>query len=152
MSNEEVAVTRQPPEGFVLIRTGDGFNSVIMPAYVQFHDHGVNFGFFVEKKHCNPMGTCHGGMLMTFVDVMLGGTLCRKFGKFVNVPTLNLSCDFVSSPIVGDWLYSELHSLHMTRSVGYVSGAIIGPKGLVVRASGSFKLPKEIQPPGNITC
>jgi len=144
MSDKAVQPTRQPPEGFVPIKNMGGFNDVIEPAFARFTEDGVDFGFFVEKKHCNPMGTCHGGMLMTFVDIMLGGYLCRRVGKFVGMPTININCDFLAAPVVGDWLQSEIHFLHFTASVGYVSGSIIGPQGTVLRASGAFKVPKDV--------
>lgn len=142
MSDNAVQPNREPPEGFVPLKDMGGFNEVVAPSFVRFHDDGIDFGFFVEKQHCNPMGTCHGGMLMTFVDIMFAGMLCRRLGKFVGTPTMNINCDFLAAPVVGDWLQSEMHFMHFTNSVGYVSGAIIGPNGTVLRASGAFKLPK----------
>jgi hypothetical protein len=43
---------------------------------------------------------------------------------------------------MGDWLQSERHFLHLTNSVAFVAGAIHGPGGVVIRANGTFRLPK----------
>lgn len=142
MSEQKDVAVRAVPDGFTLLRELGGFNDVVAPCYVRFGENDIAFGFFVEPHHCNPMGSCHGGMLMTFVDIMFAGIVCHRIGKFVGTPTMNISCDFLSAPKVGDWVQSELHFIHLTNSVAFVGGAIIGPAGIAVRANGAFRLPK----------
>jgi uncharacterized protein (TIGR00369 family) len=131
------------PEGFVPMKEIGGFNDHVGPCYIRFRDQDFDFGFVVEDHHCNPAGLCHGGMLMTFVDIMFAGMVCARLGKFAMTPTMNLTCDFVAAAKKGDWLQSELHFVHLTGSVCYISGAIVGPQGVVLRANGTFRLPRQ---------
>jgi len=148
MSDQETVSTRTPPEGFALMKELGGFNDLVAPVYARFRnkegDKDIDFGFFVEAHHCNPADHCHGGMLMTFVDVMFAGMVCMRLGKFAMTPTMNITCDFVAAAKKDEWLQSEMHFMHLTNSVGYVSGAIVGPAGVVLRANGTFKLPKAV--------
>src|SRR3546814_5703140 len=53
-----------------------GFMAVNGPLWGRIDDDGLPvMGFRVEARHCNPMQTCHGGMLMTFADMLLGFTV-----------------------------------------------------------------------------
>lgn len=142
MSDQKDVAAGTIPEGFTLLKSLGGFNDVVAPCYVRFRDKQIDFGFFVEPHHCNPAGNCHGGMLMTFVDIMFAGMVCSHLGKFAITPTMSINCDFVAGARKGDWLQSEMHFLHLTNSVAFVGGAIIGPGGIVLRANGTFKLPK----------
>jgi uncharacterized protein (TIGR00369 family) len=142
MSEQQDSSARVVPEGFILMDKIGGFNDVIAPCYARFRGKEIDLGFFVEAHHCNPMGSCHGGMLMTFVDIMFAGVVCTHIGKFVGTPTININCDFVAGARQGDWLQNETHFLHLTNSVAYIGGSIVGPNGIVLRANGAFRLPK----------
>ncbi len=41
------------------------------PLYGKREDNSIVLGMVVEPHHCNPGGTCHGGMLMTLADMLL---------------------------------------------------------------------------------
>ena len=43
----------------------------IGPLYARLADGEFVLGFRVEPGHCNPGGTCHGGMMSTLADMLL---------------------------------------------------------------------------------
>lgn len=132
------------PKGFLPCRDDNSFNDVVSTMYQKVADDGMPvFGLKVEKKHCNFVGFCHGGAIMTFLDIALSSMVCSKFGQYTSTPTINLSFDFMSIIKEGDFIFTELHAIKLTRTMGFVSVMVEGPRGSVVRASGSFKLPRD---------
>ena len=133
------------PDGFKPYR-GDGtFNDVVQPIYIKKTEDSTMLGFEVKKNHCNFMGMVHGGCVMTFMDMALSAAVCEAMGKYTSSPTINISFDFMSSAKEGDWVYANIPSVKLTRTMGFVSGMLEGPEGPVVRASGVFKLPRDIE-------
>ncbi|NRA41489.1 MAG: PaaI family thioesterase [Pseudomonadales bacterium] len=133
------------PEGFKPYR-GDGtFNDVVQPLYIKKMPNGeTQLGFEVQQNHCNFMGMVHGGCVMSFMDMALSAAVCEAMGKYTSSPTINISFDFMSAAKVGDWVFAAIASVKLTRTMGFVSGMLEGPEGPVVRASGVFKLPREL--------
>lgn len=56
------------PEGFQAIGYSGPFTSLFGPLYVKEIDEALVIGMFVVKKHLNPGGVAHGGMLATLAD------------------------------------------------------------------------------------
>ncbi|MDY0005813.1 MAG: PaaI family thioesterase [Spongiibacteraceae bacterium] len=133
------------PEGFVAFPRGYGFNDAIAPLYYRMVDNAPEFAFRVEKHHCNPIGICHGGVFMTFMDIALSGAICASLGKLVATPTISMAFDFLAGGQLGDWLRAEVQSVHTTRRLGFASGLVVGPSGPVARANGCFRLPSNLQ-------
>lgn len=132
----------QAPEGYMAIPTGLGYTDTLQPFYGKFDEEHARFGFYVEDKHCNPAGVCHGGALMTFLDIAFGGTVMNKFEGLKGLPTINMNTDFVAPGKKGDWLESQVTFIHMTKTMVFIGGVVTGSEGPVVRANASFKLPK----------
>ena len=138
MSDKEI------PEGFKLFGSDQSFNDVISPVYLKVDDTGPTLGMWVEKQHCNPVGFCHGGAMMTFMDIALSSAVCTALGKYTSTPTVNISFDFMSGAKEGDWISGEIQSVKITRTMAFVSAMIEGPNGSIARASGCYKLPRDI--------
>lgn len=138
-----------PPEGFKpLSRTPDGFFvSVNGPLYRKREGERFVLGMRVEKRHCNPGLICHGGMLMTFVDMamVLAANYQGKLGRFL--PTINLSADFISAAPVDTWLEARTDLLRVTKNMAFAQCMVTGAGAPVVRASGVFKLGPELRRP-----
>jgi uncharacterized protein (TIGR00369 family) len=136
---------RKVPEGFKPVGNDSSFNDVVKPLFIKHADIGPVFGLFVEKQHCNPIQICHGGAMMTLMDMALSSAVCFKLGKFCGTPTVNISLDFISSAKEGDWIEARILSSNLTRTLGFSNGLIEGPRGTVARASGCFKLPNDLE-------
>ncbi|HOW47688.1 MAG TPA: PaaI family thioesterase [Rubrivivax sp.] len=116
------------------------------PLYGRLDAGQLVLGLRVEHRHCNPGGTCHGGMLTTLADMLLvlGATL--QAGDTRYMLTVNLNCDFIGPAAHGSWLEGRLQVLRRTRSLVFCQGAIHADGALVLRLNGIAKPSGEPDP------
>lgn len=135
------------PEGFkALTGAPEGtFTAVNGPLYRRRDGDLFVLGMRVERRHCNPALICHGGMLMTFVDMamVLAANYQGKLGRFL--PTINLSADFISAAPEGAWLEARTDLLRVTRNMVFAQCLVKADATPVVRASGVFKIGPELK-------
>ena len=131
-----------PPEGFKLQSGGphDTFAGVNGPLYRKRDGDFYLLGLRGERRHCNPMGICHGGMLMTLIDMalVLGSNYQAKIGRFL--PTINLSADFLAPAPEGAWLEARTDVLRVARSTVFAQCIVTADGTRVARGSGVFKI------------
>jgi uncharacterized protein (TIGR00369 family) len=130
------------PEGFHERRFGEGFIGVNGPLYARRTEAGVQLGFRVEKRHCNPMGICHGGMMATFCDMLLpisAHVLSKELASRF-LPTINLQIDYLAASPLGAWVQGEAQLLRATRSLVFMQGLVRADGVSVARVSGIFKI------------
>ena len=63
------------PEGFKLAaprNRPNPFNQMVGPFYEKREGKAVSLGLYIEEKHTNSRGICHGGLLATMADLALG--------------------------------------------------------------------------------
>ncbi len=133
------------PQGYVPVASSDAgpFALHCSALYVSEADvHPVRMGFWVEGHHLNPMGSCHGGMLVTFCDMLMPILAQRTRSELrgFQLPSMNLQVDFLSPAREGDWVEGEVEVLRATRSIVVAQCLIRTAAGLVARASGTFKV------------
>jgi uncharacterized protein (TIGR00369 family) len=134
------------PEGFEPFPMDQGFTNHIGPLYWRI-DKGVGvMGFVVLDVHLNPADICHGGMMMTLMDMAVGMNVQLAAKTEVFSPTIQMSYDFLQPAYKGQWLVSEIDFRHTTRRLGFASGLMIGPDGPVLRCNGIAKLPSANDP------
>ena len=138
---DEIELETVPP-GFDLLPAGLGFTDAIAPCYRKLEGNKVVMGLRVEQLHCNTMGVCHGGVLMTLADITAASGVNLVRGKQVGSPTLNLSLDFISAGRFGQWLEAEIAHTTVKRLFGFSSGVISNSEGVVARFNGTFYLPE----------
>jgi uncharacterized protein (TIGR00369 family) len=130
------------PEGFQERRFGAGFIGVNGPLYARLAGAGLQLGFRVEPRHCNPMGICHGGMMATFCDMLLpisAHVLSKEVGNRF-LPTINLQIDYLAATPLGSWVQGEAQLLRATRSLVFMQGLVHADDVAVARVSGIFKI------------
>ncbi|MFZ2994866.1 PaaI family thioesterase [Sphingobium sp.] len=106
---------------------------------MDLEDEPYRFGFTVEERHCNRMRVCHGGMLSTLADIGMGVNANTLSDFNDPTPTISLSVDFIAAAAVGDWIETRTSVLRITRSLCFVEGRLIGPRGAVARCNATFK-------------
>ena len=130
------------PEGFHPRSFGDGFIGVNGPLYVRRAGSTFQLGFRVERRHCNMMGICHGGMMATFCDMLMpisAHVLSAEIGmRFL--PTINLQIDYLAAAPLGAWVQGEAQLLRTTRSLVFMQGLVQADGVSVARTSGIFKI------------
>ena len=132
-------------QGYSLMPDGLGFNDAMAPLFLKQDDTGWNCGFFVEQHHLNPMGVCHGGVLMTFADIGMALGIGHHTGQLLGVFTVNMNTDFLLPAAKGDWVEIHIHHVHTTKTLANISALIHGPRGVVARTNGIYRMPRDWQ-------
>ncbi|HVJ55163.1 MAG TPA: PaaI family thioesterase [Aliidongia sp.] len=126
------------PEGFRAVPM-DRFIGANGPLYAKREGEGLVLGFRVELRHCNPADICHGGMLMTLADMLLGmgSNFQGKLGRFL--PTVSMTTDFLAPAPLGAWVEGRTELLRTTRNLVFAQCLVTADGTLALRASGIMK-------------
>jgi uncharacterized protein (TIGR00369 family) len=92
-------------------------------------------GLLVGDEHANSMGTAHGGVLSTLVDLALGLVVKQTVGAAV---TVDLHARFLAPASVGDWIEGRGQVDAASRSVVQASCVLAVGERVVVRATGVY--------------
>ena len=132
------------PAGFQAMALGDLFIGINGPFYLKHEGPLVQIGFRVERRHCNPMKNCHGGMLASFSDMVLPLSIHRKTAEVGHkfLPTISLQLDYLAPAPLGCWVQGEAEVLRVTRSLVFAQGLVTADGEPAVRISGIFKIGK----------
>lgn len=109
------------------------------PLYGRMDGERFVLGFLCERKHCNPMMACHGGMLATIADMLLllGANVQANLGQFLL--TVRLDIDFIGPVMEGDWLEGRAEVLRAGKSVIFTEGRMSVRGAPVARVSALLK-------------
>ncbi len=130
------------PDGFTELRLGGDFVKANGPLFERFEGEAYQLGFRVEKRHCNTMRICHGGMMATFCDMLLPITAFRRVASLGErfLPTVSLDIDYLAPAPLGAWVQGEAQVLRTTRSMVFAQGLVTADGEPVARVSGVFKI------------
>ncbi|MBR0655456.1 PaaI family thioesterase [Plastoroseomonas arctica] len=116
-----------------------GFPVLLGTFFSKQVDGAWRYGFLAEERHLNVGGVVHGGMLMTFMDDMLGLTVWQAVGR-VPISTIQLNSRFVSPARAGDFVECVPRVERIARSVAFIRGELLVGDRLVLAADGVWKL------------
>ncbi len=135
------------PVGFRPVRfQSNPYLDLVGPLYGRLDGEDFVLGFRVEPRHCNPGGTCHGGMLMTLADMLLLLGANTQSGIRRYMTTVSLTHDFLAPPPAGSWLEGRVQILRTTRSLVFAQGTLSLDGAPVLRSSGILKQVGEEDP------
>jgi len=134
----EMIAAANPPEGFSSILSNSTFGWENGPIFERKGADSAIRGFRVAERHTNAGGMCHGGMMMTFADILLATAVMRV----ANPPfvTVRLTTDFIDGAKLGEWVEGEAEPFSVFDGVVPVSCVIKASGRTVATASGLFKL------------
>ena len=135
------------PEGFVPMRMPTNpFIDGIGPLYGRLEGERFVLGIRIERRHCNPGGTCHGGMVMTLADMLLlmGSNIEGGVNRYFT--TVHVSCDFIAPAPEGVWVEGRMQVLRVARSLVFAQGLFTTGDTVVARCSGILKPVSEPDP------
>ncbi len=125
------------PEGFEPIISHSQFSWRSGPMFEGVKDGKWARGFRVSDIHTNMGGFCHGGMLMTFADIILARGIMEVCPPpFV---TLRMTSDFVSTAMLGAWVEGHSEVSRVTNSLAFVDGELLADGDCCLSFSGVFK-------------
>lgn len=129
------------PDGFRPARIHGDFIAFNGPLYARLDGDRIALGFRVEQRHTNPLGICHGGMLATFVDMLVPCTAMYEPGRERRfLPTISLQIDYLGPSPRGAWVQGEAQILRTTRNMVFGQGLVSADGAPALRFSGIFKL------------
>jgi uncharacterized protein (TIGR00369 family) len=127
----------QPPNGFVPISHTNPFGANIGPIF-EAEQHGqIVRGLYVRPELANSASIAHGGVLMTFADIVLARGVMAEIGRMA--VTVRMVSDFMAPVLVGSWLEGRAEVSRVTRSLAFVSGELSVKGKVVFTAQGTFK-------------
>ena len=91
--------------------------------------------FQADRRHANPMGTVHGGVLCDIADAAMGIAYASELEEGQTFTTLELKINFLK-PVWNARLRAEAHVVKRGKTVGLVECDVVDETGsLVARAS-----------------
>ena len=97
------------------------------------------FSVKVQEMHLNTGKIAHGGFLSTIADTGMGTAAHRVAGDRRCV-TINLDMKFISAGMLDDELKGFVKILKKTKTLVFINCEISNDKGIVVSASGTWKI------------
>ena len=102
-------------------------------------ENNYEFKVKVQNIHLNTGKIAHGGFLSTIADTGMGTAAHRVAGDRRCV-TINLDMKFISISMLDDELKGRVKILKKTKTLVFIYCEISNDKGLVVSASGTWKI------------
>ncbi|HTP60666.1 MAG TPA: PaaI family thioesterase [Burkholderiales bacterium] len=130
------------PEGFKLAaprNRPNPFNQMVGPFYEKREGKTVSLGLYIEEKHTNSRGICHGGLLATMADLALGYA-CLAIGGQTSFVTVSLTLDYAGSARPGDWVQSIAEVQKTGSRLAFANCYLAANEVRIVRASAIFAL------------
>lgn len=126
-----------PPDGFEEYEPVNEFARHNGPLYQkELPENGFVRAFRVLERHTNSGGICHGGMLVSFADMVLGH-MCRRVQGRAGA-TVQLSTSFLAPARLGDWVEGRGTLLRQTRSLLFLRAEVTVGDRLILTADGVF--------------
>lgn len=146
MATTTVMTQADVPAGFrPYVRESFSFFQNLGAIYVRELSCGMQvFGLYVSPNHRNRIGSPHGGMLSTFVDLALGVNLQNARETPESIVTVNLCLDYLTSAKVGDWLEAHVTLRRIGRQFSFADCVLRSGEREVPRASGIFSIVRPI--------
>lgn len=135
--SDDLAAPQDVPAGFAVLDWRRGFGRQIGPLYRKHADGKSVMGFRVEEHHTNGMMNAHGGMLMSFADMAWGNIVSVERSSYW--VTIRLTCDFLSSAKLGDWVEGASEVLSMEDDLFVVRGKVWTADRVLMTGTGVFK-------------
>lgn len=127
----------EPPPGYTPLEWRRGFARQISPLYRRAQNGAYTMGFRVEEHHTNGLSNAHGGMLMTFADMAWGHIVSVETSSYW--VTVRLTCDFLSSAHLGEWVEGGGEVLSTADDLYVVRGRVWCGDRTLIAGSGVFK-------------
>ena len=130
-------------DGWKIYESASPFSIPHGPTYQKIDPDGTcRRAFRAGEQHCNAAGIVHGGMLVTFIDALMGITVAHNAQS--TALTIRLTTDFLSIARPGDWIEGHSQVSKLTSGIAFVDAEafVAGPAANrpVISAQGLFKL------------
>ena len=102
------------------------------------------FSIIVKEIHLNSGKIAHGGFLSTIADTGMG-TAAHMVGENKRCVTISLDVKFISAAVIDQTLKGKVKIQKKTKSLIFINCEILNSDGIVVTASGVWKILKSLK-------
>lgn len=127
-------------EGFDALFRTSPFLDTNGPFYQKKEAGNLIVGLRVLDKHVNGRGYAHAGILMTLADIAIGYYAAFSENPPLNLVTISLNNDFMSSAKLGDWLEAHVVISKKGRTLLYASATILKDEVKVLRSNAIYSV------------
>jgi uncharacterized protein (TIGR00369 family) len=127
------------PPGYRETRLVDPFEIFVGPVYETGERPARRFALAVDARHVNMRGVVHGGMLMTFADLVLGQAVWDATDDAPAV-TMNMQSQFLKTAKAGDLLEVRPEITRRTRALVFARGDFTVAGEVIFAAASVWKL------------
>ena len=135
------------PTGFEPFDEPGTFIGLMGPVYRRKSPGKVELCLPIEPRHCNPMGTTHGGCLFSLMDITLGMNVAASIGVDTPFPTIQMDCNFIAAARAGEVVFAEATVDRATRTFAFVAGTVRADNRILLRSQAIFRYPPGVEPP-----
>ena len=132
------ALALEIPQGYQPLELLQGFAEINGPVYWRSEDDGgVCFGMRIEDRHCNPLCKAHGGLIATFLDMVMPLSVRFTVPEFEErfLLTVTLNIDYLAPVSIGDWLEGRARILRQTKRMLFVDAVLTVGSEITARAN-----------------
>ena len=102
-------------------------------------DTEYEFKSVINENHLNAAGITHGGYLSALIDAG-AGTSAHRAANGAPCVTISLDLKFIGVSRIGDEILGNVKILKKTKTLVFISCEISNQEGIVVSASGTWKI------------
>jgi len=132
-----------PKDGFVPLFRSSPFLDHNGPFFQKRTGSQLIVGVEILDKHVNGRGYAHAGLLMTLADIAIGYQSAFSEKPPLNLVTISLSNNFLSSATLGDWLEAHVEIVKKGKSLVHAKAQILKDTTLVLQSNAAYRI---IQP------
>lgn len=128
------------PPGFVPMQQIGNFDCLIGQLWGRRDGDALVMGFRCAERHINAHGSCHGGMIASFADMMAYAARVAAGLNTTSIPTVTLSVDYLRPVKLGDWVEGRSEMLKSGKRL--IFARILGTvEGVPVFSATSINVP-----------
>jgi acyl-coenzyme A thioesterase 13 len=128
------------PEGFAQSKRSSNLLDLVGPIYEAGEGFEYRLGLWVEERHTNTKGFCHGGVLAMLADVYLGRLIAVTQQPLPGFVTVNLNLAYLAPARQGTWLEASGRVDNVGKTLAHSSGVVTADGRPVLQASGAFQM------------
>ncbi len=148
----ELIARADAPEDFKIYETRDGlFSNRTGPYFIKGRFPDAVMGVRILEHHCNLNKVAHGGLLMSFVDTVIGRTAAAASQHLC--ATASLTSHFLRPVPVGSWVEGRAQVLKLGKRAVFLRGDLTIDDELVFSAEGLWQrinVPGRTYPPEGV--
>jgi len=129
------------PQGYAREPLRSGFSQTVGPWYRRQDVEHVQLAFRADERHINSLGIVHGGMMVSFADVLMGQAHRKLSGRAA--VTTRMTVDFVDAARLGDLIEGKGEVTRLTRNLAFVRARVWTGKRTLLTTSGVFAFVRE---------